>query len=371
MKRELIGFGYTKVVKPFLFKREPEEVHEMFVNLGHKLGKCSFMRGLTKFSFAYQNKFLNQNVDGINYGNPVGLSAGFDKEADMIPILPKVGFGFLQIGSVTLKPYEGNKGKKAVRLKKSQGIIVNYGLKNSGIEEIGKRIPKQGESEVPISVSIAKTNCQETACLDNGLADYIGSIKYSEEHNLGDFYTINISCPNTAHGEPFSTLENIELLLSAIDELNIEKPLYLKMPIDKKWEDFDKLLEIITKHRVSGVVIGNLLKDRTDPSIIDPIPEGQKGGISGKPTEKTCNELIFKTYAKYKDKLTIIGVGGIFSAEDAYHKIKLGSTLIQLITGMIFCGPQLVGQINKGLVKLAKEDGYSHISQAIGALHKK
>ncbi len=369
MKRNVIGYLYRNAVKPYLFKREPEQVHDMFVNMGNKLGKSRLLRGLTSASFSYNNKFLEQKVDGVTYKNPVGLSAGFDKEADMIPILPKVGFGFLQIGSVTLEPYGGNPGKRAVRLKKSQGIIVNYGLKNKGIKEIKERIPKQGECVVPISVSIAKTNCKATACTENGIRDYVGSIVISEQHNLGDLYTINISCPNTADGEPFSSLENIDKLLTAIDELHIEKPLYLKMPIDKTWEEYEALLEVISKHKVEGLVIGNLLKDRTDPSIIDPIPEGQKGGISGKPTEKTCNKLIFNTYAKYKDRFTIIGVGGVFSAEDAYLKIKLGSTLVQLITGMIFRGPQLVGEINKGLVKLAKKDGYSNISEAIGALH--
>ncbi len=320
MKRKIIGTLYRNGLKPLLFKRDPDFVHHKFCALGHSLGKYSLFRGLTGLAFAYNNPKLEQTVDGIKFPNPVGLSAGFDKEAEMIPILPKVGFGFLQIGSVTLEPYEGNKGKRAVRLKKSQGIIVNYGLKNKGIKNLVNEIPKEKACKVPISVSIAKTNCPQTAVLENGLKDYLDCIKFAEEHQMGDFYTINISCPNTADGEPFSTPKTIDLLLSGIDGLEIKKPVYLKMPIDKSWEEYEALLEVIAKHKVQGLVIGNLLKDRTSKDIIDPIPEGQKGGISGKPTEKVCNELIFKTYQKYKDRFTIVGVGGIFSAEDAYHK---------------------------------------------------
>lgn len=371
MKRSLIGWGYRHVVKPILFKREPEDVHEMFVRVGGRLGRWGVARGLTSWAFSYEKKaFLSQTVDGVSFPNPVGLSAGFDKEADMVRILPKVGFGFLQIGSVTLEPYGGNPGKKAVRLKKSGGIIVNYGLMNEGIKNLCPKIPKRGACEVPVSLSIAKTNDPSTCELENGLSDYMGSIDFALEHDLGDIITINISCPNTADGEPFSSLGALERLLSATDSRKIDRPLYLKMPIDKTWEEFDAMLNVIAAHKVQGVIIGNLLKDRSSKDILDPIEEGQKGGISGKPTERVCNELIRQTYKKYGERLTIIGVGGIFSAEDAYLKIKLGASLVQLITGMIFRGPQLVGEINKGLVKLAKKDGYAHISEAIGALHR-
>ena len=142
------------------------------------------------------------------------------------------------------------------------------------------------------------------------------------------------------------------------------------MPINLPWKEFKPLCEVALKYKVDGVIIGNLNKNRQDPAIIDEIPKSVQGSISGKPTEKLSNELISKTYREYKKKLIIIGAGGIFSAEDAYEKIKRGSTLVQLITGMIYQGPQLIGEINRGLVKLLEKDGYKNISQAVGAYHK-
>lgn len=371
MKTRLIGFVYRKLIKPILFKKDPEEVHDSFMHLGALLSKYRIFRVLTGWTFSYKHSMLNQVVDNIKIPNPVGLSAGFDKEAEIYKILHKVGFGFIQIGSVTLKPYEGNKGKRVVRLKKTGGLIVNFGLKNKGIDIIGKLLPKQGQNPVPISVSVAKTNHSSTDSMEKGAKDYIDCIKHLEKSNLGDFYTINISCPNTACGEPFTNKNSLEYLLKQLKPLNIKKPIYLKMPIDKKWKDFKELLLLAVKYKVKGVVIGNLLKDRTDPSIMDELDPKQKGGISGLPTIKTCNRLIFKTYQDFGKELTIIGAGGVFDAKEAYEKIKLGATSVQLITGMIFKGPQVIGEINRGLVKLLKADGYSNISEAIGEYHKK
>lgn len=369
MKRKLVGVVYRNIIKPFLFKREPEDAHKIFLNLSSIVGKYALLRAIMGFFFNFKSNFLKQNIDGIDYINPVGLAAGFDKDAGMIKVLPKVGFGFLQIGSITFGPYEGNKGKRAVRLLKSRGIIVNYGLKNDGIKKVAPKIPKKGLGDIPISISIARTNCPETSSLEKGAEDYIKSIKYVEEQNIGDFYTINVSCPNTEFGEPFTTAENLEILLSAMEPLEITKPVYLKMPIDKTWEEFNEMLKVANNYNVSGLIIGNLLKDRNNKAILDPIAKDQKGGISGKPTEKATNKLIFKTYEQYGKRFTIVGTGGIFSAEDAYLKIKLGASLVQLITGMIFRGPQVVGEINKGLVRLAKKDGYKNISEAIGSFH--
>ncbi len=142
------------------------------------------------------------------------------------------------------------------------------------------------------------------------------------------------------------------------------------MPINLDWQSFNQLLEVIRSKNIQGVVIGNLNKNHIDESIVDPIPNGMKGGVSGLPTKELSNMLISATYAAYGDSLTIVGVGGVFSATDAYEKIKLGASLVQLITGMIFEGPQLIGQINRELVELIKADGYDNISQVVGAYHR-
>lgn len=359
---------YKNVLKPFYFKLDPEFVHDRMIFAGRILGSNIITKSLVSILFNYENKMLEQEVCGIRFRNPVGLSAGFDKDANLVSILPSVGFGFMEVGSVTLNSYEGNPKPRLVRLKKSKGLIVNYGLKNIGVDKIISKLQnsKSKNRDFKIAISIAKTNSKETVDPNLGVLDYYECQKMLLESNSGDFYVINISCPNAFGGEPFTTSERLNMLLEKLMSLDISKPIFVKMPINLLWEDFKKLLEVIVKYNIQGVVIGNLTKVR-DPNLIkDEILENTKGGISGKPTEDLCNNLISKTRKAYKDRLVIIGVGGIFSAQDAYEKIKRGASLVELITGMIFEGPQLIGEINKGLVELLKKDGFNNIQEAIG-----
>ncbi len=366
-KHSLIGKSYRNILRPYLFKLDPENAHDAFTNFGAFLGKSQLAKTLTKNLFDYQNEALSQKVAGINFHNPVGLSAGFDKDANLQDILPAVGFGFMQIGSVTLNPYNGNPRPRLYRLHKSKGLVVNYGLKNIGAKKIITKLKKYNNSSFPLGISIAKTNCRETVGINDGVADYYNCLKQLYDNRIGDFYTLNISCPNTYGGEPFTTTSKLRKLLDKISTIDIKKPIFVKMPINLNWKEFKKLLDVIAGYQLDGVIIGNLTKKRDTELIKDKLSKNIKGGISGKPTEKLNNDLISKTYQKYKDKLIIIGVGGIFNAEDAYDKIKRGATLVQLITGMVFEGPQLIGEINQKLVDLLKKDGYRNIREAVGA----
>lgn len=276
-------------------------------------------------------------------------------------------------GSLTHQPYAGNPRPWFYRLPKTKSLIVYAGLANQGVEKIIKRITSYPTSlfdDFPLNVSIAKTNSKDASSEAKAINDYIQSVRRINAENIGAFITINISCPNTYGGEPFTTPKKLSKLLAAIDKERISKPLFVKMPIDISWKEFDGLLQVIQLHSVAGVTIGNLAKDRTKVIFKEALPDNIKGNLSGKPTWDLSNELIKKTYQNYKERFVIIGVGGIFSAEDAYTKIKLGATLVELITGMIFEGPQVIGQINSGLVSLLKRDGYTSIKQAIGASHQ-
>lgn len=314
---------------------------------------------------------LTQTVFGMEFKNPVGLSEGFDKDVKLVKILPAVGFGFGWIGSITLKAYEGNPKPRLVRLPKSKGIVVNYGLKNHGVDKL---IPKIVASQkvaqqqgYKVGISVAKTNCKETACDEDAIEDYKQTLQKLVTADAGDFYTLNISCPNTFGGEPFTTPQKLEALLSETDKVITDKPIFIKMPLNLKWEEFKALCDVAAKHNIKGLIIANLNKERTEDKIFDKIAYTAKGGISGRPTFDLSNELISHTYRAFGTRFVIIGVGGIFSAEDAYEKIKRGATLVQLITGMIFEGPQLIGDINRGLVKLLKKDGFKNISEAVGS----
>lgn len=360
---------YKTLLKPILFKFDPENVHDRFTSVGKFLGALPPARFLTRKLLRYDNSVLEQEIAGINFKNPIGLSAGFDKDANLIKITESVGFGFQQVGSVTLKSYVGNPGKRLHRLPKSQGIVVYYGLKNDGTAEIVKRL--EGAEGVikdyPLSISVAKTNSKEAASEQEAIQDYIGSLKLLEEINVQKFYTINISCPNTYGGEPFTTPEKFGRLAKEIKNLKLSKPVFVKLPINLPWSELRGLIQVAVENNFAGIIIGNLNKDRDREEIKDEIPEEIKGGISGLPTKMLSDDLIANSYKEFGDKLVVIGVGGVFSAEDAYAKIRKGASLVQLITGMIYEGPQLIGKINKGLVKLLEKDGFSNISEAVGA----
>jgi dihydroorotate dehydrogenase subfamily 2 len=369
--RKVIGFLYQRVLRRILFLLDPEFVHDRFLTIGYLLGQVSLTRIFTRKLLGYENSALVQNIYGIQFANPVGLSEGFDKDGVLVQIAGSVGFGFTQVGSVTLNPYGGNPKPRLYRLKRSRGIVVNYGLKNIGADKIIGRLRNLKMYDYPVSISIAKTNAEYTSSDEAGIQDYYDCMKRLVEEDVGSVYTINISCPNTFGGEPFTTPNKLDQLLSSLDQIETRKPVWIKMPINPSWEEFDQLLRVAVSHNVQGVVIGNLQKDHKHPSVKDLIPEHIKGGISGKPTWDMSNELISMTYSNYAEKLLIVGVGGIFSAEDAYEKIKRGASLVQVIAGMVYQGPQLIGQINQGLVDLLLKDGYSNVSEAIGAYHRK
>lgn len=363
--------GYKHLAKPILFKFSPDSVHTNITKLSIFVSKIPPLLWFLKVSFAYNNEpLLGQTVGDIYYKNPIGLSAGFDKNFELLEFLPNLGFGFVEGGSLTHNPSQGNPRPHYRRLKQSQSILVNAGLNNHGVTSIVKRISKYGSLAYPLNISVAKTNSADSATDELGIADYIASLKVIQKADVGNVITINISCPNAYGGEPFTTASRLEKLLAAIDSLGLKLPIQIKMPIDLAWDDFDQLLQVILKHKVSGVTIGNLAKNRNNPALKDPLTDNEKGNMSGKPTYELSNNLIHKTYQKYGKKLVIIGVGGVFNANDAYEKIKHGATLVELITGLIFEGPQVIGQINKNLVELLAADGYANISQAIGAYHK-
>lgn len=361
------GFVYRNFLKKVFFKFDPEDVHDLMLSAGYFLGRYRITRFLTRFFFDFQHQSLSQEILGLKFRSPVGLSAGFDKNAKLVDILPEVGFGFMELGSVTAEPYEGNPKPRLFRLPKSKALVVYFGLMNVGVNKFIQRLRKFAQKKSIVGISVAKTNCTRTSNQKEGILDYVESLKILERENIGDYYTINISCPNTFGGEPFTTEQSLNELLTEIDKLKIRKPVFVKMPINLEMTEFDKLLDIIVKFNLAGVVIGNLTKVRDSNLIKDEIPDHIKGGISGLPTQTLCNDLILHTHRRFGDKLIIIGVGGIFSAEDAFEKIRRGASLVQLITGMIFQGPQLIGEINFGLTQLLKKSGYSSIREAIGS----
>lgn len=355
-------FSYVHVLKPAFFLLDPEYIHDVMTGVGRLLGRFAVTRWKTRVCFGYRNPKLEQDVLGIRFANPVGLAAGFDKNAQLTDILPDVGFGFAEVGSVTGEPCPGNPKKRLWRLPKSNSLVVYYGLKNEGCEALAQRL-KGKKFRIPIGVSVAKTNNQACADPEAGIADYAKAFEAME--GVAGYLTVNISCPNAFGGEPFTDPAKLELLLARLDRIPTDKPVFLKLAADLDRAQIDAILETAKRHRVHGFVCTNLTKNRDNPKIVDKdVPD--KGGISGKVVDALSDEAIRYVYSKVKGTHVVIGCGGVFTAADAYRKIRLGSTLVQLITGMIFEGPQSISAINQGLVKLLEKDGFKNISEAIG-----
>jgi dihydroorotate dehydrogenase len=362
IRNRISHFLYKKIAVKIFFMIDPEKVHDTMLLFGRILGSNPLTRGMTSLFFNYSNKKLEQNILGIEFPNPIGLGAGFDKDAQITSILPDVGFGFAEVGSITGEPCEGNPRPRLWRLKKSRSIVIYYGLKNDGCEKISARLANK-RFRIPIGISVAKTNCKETVDVDAGIKDYVKA--YKSFADIGSYTTINISCPNAFGGEPFTDPAKLEKLLKETDRIKTKKPVFLKISPDLDKKEIDKIIEVSSKHRVDGFICSNLTKKRDSPKIIDEkVPD--KGGISGKVLDELADELIYYVYKKTKGKKIIIASGGVFDAEDAYRKIKLGASLVQVITGMIFEGPQTISQINQGLVKLLEKDGFKNISEAVG-----
>jgi dihydroorotate dehydrogenase subfamily 2 len=366
----MIRFFYKKIIKPILFCFPADDVHSFFLKRGNLLGKFSFAKWFLKKILFYKNDILKQNVSGISFPNPIGLSAGFDYDAYLIDILPSIGFGFHTIGTVTNLPYEGNARPMLGRLPKSKSLLVNKGFKSMGMESVLKKINKR-KKNIPLGISIGATN-KKYENIEEMSNDIIFSFERVLKEDYFDYFELNISCPNLVNSDnlkdKFDTREGLSLLLNKLDKLSINKPLFIKMYLEKSISDTIILAEVASKYTfIKGLIFSNLVKDITNPFFDqEEIKNAGKGNFSGKPTEKITNDLIWEIYKKFKDRFIIIGCGGVFTGYDAYEKIKRGATLIQMITGMIYEGPSQIGIINKELSALLKKDGYSNIKEAIG-----
>ncbi|MCB9798300.1 quinone-dependent dihydroorotate dehydrogenase [Candidatus Nomurabacteria bacterium] len=354
-RNELLKLGYQYILKPILFCFPPEKVHDQFIRLGRFLSRYTPVRWVTSMCFGYKNTHLKQSYFDLTFPNPIGLSAGFDKNADIPEIFEYVGFGFAEFGSITARAYEGNPGTRLWRIPEKKSLRVYYGLKNIGVDEIAPRI-KKAKVSIPLGISIAKTNCQATTGVKGGIEDYLYSLKACEAIGAGDYYTLNISCPNAHGGESFLDPEHLEKLLERVCTLKIAKPIFVKIASSIPDQQLHQIIDICQKCHISGFIATNLKKN-----------PGEKGGLSGGEVRDLSDDLVERIYSYTQGKAFIIGVGGIFTPEDAYEKIKRGASLLQMITGMIYEGPQNVSHINQGLVKLLQRDGYTNISQAIGS----
>lgn len=358
---------YRIIIRPLIFLWEAEYAHNQLKKFGSIVSSSEFGRFVLKSLFYFQHKSLNTTVDGIRYSNPIGLSAGFDKDGELTDTYPLIGFGFAELGSFTGDVCPGNPGvgRRLFRLVKSKSILVWYGLNNQGAEVIAKRL-KDKKFMIPIGISAAKTNNSAEFDLQSSIDDYLKTVNAFRD--IGHYYTINISCPNTQDGEPFVDQENLAALLSELSKVKQEsKPIYIKIAADLSADDINAIVDTCIEYKIDGFVLTNLTKPSMSDEYLKDELTFDKGALSGLPVQRISTNVIRHIYQRTRGKITIIGVGGVFNAEDAYEKITSGANLIEMITGMIFEGPQVVGEINRGLVELLKKDGFTSIEEAVGS----
>lgn len=344
--RPLSAIIYQLLIKKILFLFDAETVHNTALSFGKVVSKNTFLLGLINWLWGSKNEHPTQ-VGPLLIPQPTGLAAGFDYNGDLVNVTKALGFGFHTIGTITYEPYEGNTKPRLGRLPNSEAIIVNKGLKNIGVRAIIKKF-KNSTFPIPTGFSVGATNKLYANPVDQ-ISDICKSFYLLEKAELDHaYYELNISCPNTFGGEPFTNPKRLTTLLQALSKLSISRPIFVKMPIDQSENETLKIIEVIQKFKIAGVIMGNLTKDKTNPAVTDADRstwKNTKGNLSGQPTRlRSLNHI--SAIHKFAPDLPIIGCGGVFSTKDANEKIQAGASAIQLISGMIFRGPQLVGQLS-------------------------
>lgn len=338
-----------KLFKPLLFLLTPEKAHHFTTRLLRIALKFPFAKGLISLSYNYQHPKLEKELFGLKFKNPVGLAAGFDKNAELIDDFSNLGFGFIEIGTLTPKAQPGNEQPRLFRLKKDRALINRMGFNNDGVEEAVKRLKKR-RSDVIVGGNIGKNKVTPN---EDAIDDYLKCFHALKDHV--DYFVVNVSSPNTPGLRELQEKEPLKNLLATLIEENQQtgtnKSILLKIAPDLEESQLDDILEITTDLNLDGLIVSNTTIDRsglkTPESVVDEIGNG---GLSGAPVFEKSNQVL-KYIRKRNASVPIIAVGGIMSAEDAVAKIEAGANLIQIYTGLVYEGPGLIKRINKALVE--------------------
>ena len=340
---------YKQIIRSFLFKFDPESVHYFTFGVLRLIFKIPFSTRIARAFFQINHPKLKRELFGLKFKNPVGLAAGFDKNAVLYNELANFGFGFIEIGTVTPKAQDGNPKKRLFRLKADAGLINRMGFNNAGLEALISNL-KQNKNKVIIGGNIGK-NTQTVPAYYT--ADYAKCFKAL--HPYVDYFVLNVSCPNVDSHAKLTDKDYLEELINEMKVLNcefeVQKPILLKIAPDLNQLQLDEIIRLIAKTEIAGVIACNTSVSRaglqTPKAIVESIGNG---GLSGQPIKSKSTEVIRYLSKNSKKAFAIIGVGGIHSAEDALEKIQAGADLVQIYTGFVYEGPSLVKRINKALI---------------------
>lgn len=336
---------YKTLIRPILFQFDPEKVHHFTFGMVSFLNKIPGISALIRSIYQVNNPKLEREVFGLKFNNPVGLAAGLDKDAKIYNELNNFGFGFIEIGTITPKPQDGNPKKRLFRLKEDKGIINRMGFNNSGVQVAVERLKKN--KGVLIGGNIGKNKVTPN---DKAVEDY--KICFNALYDYVDYFVVNVSSPNTPNLRELQDKEPLTELLSTLQTLNQQKrkpkPILLKIAPDLTNEQLMDIIDIVQDTKIAGVIATNTTISRKG---LQSTNQKEIGGLSGQPLKKRSTEVIRFLHEKSNGAFPIIGVGGIHTAEDALEKLNAGASLVQVYTGFIYEGPKLVKDINKAILK--------------------
>lgn len=342
---------YKLIIKPILFAQDPEKVHHKVFSLIKNLAKIPGFSSIIRAKYKVSNPKLERELFGLKFSNPVGLAAGFDKDAKLFDELSDYGFGFIEIGTLTPKGQPGNAKPRLFRLPEDEALINRMGFNNEGVEAAIERL-KLKKTNIIIGGNIGKnTGVAPEETDDNYIQVFTALFDYV------DYFVVNVSCPNVGNLTKLQEKEPLMNLMRKISEINQSKPqpkpLLLKIAPDLSEAELDDVIDIVKTLNLDGVVAANTSVNReglkTSSDKLEQI--GWPGGLSGKPVKRRSTNVIKYLYQNLGDDYPIIGVGGIHSEEDALEKLNSGAKLVQVYTGFIYEGPSLVKRINKALLK--------------------
>jgi dihydroorotate dehydrogenase len=362
---------YETAVRPLLFRLEPERAHELALRTSALAGRAAPVRGLARMAFAGGVRGLGVELGGLSFANPLGLAAGFDKNGRALRLLAELGFGHLEMGSVSAHPSNGNPRPRLFRLPEDDAIVVSYGVPNDGAEVVARRLA-QLRLPVPLGVNLVKTNDPARPAVEPDVyEDYARSFELLQRK--ADYVALNMSCPNSPGDRDFfDELSRVERLLARLAEAGPRVPVILKL---KPTTDAGVLREIVAIADgfpfVAGFAINlpagkpGVLRLSASAERLDRMP----GAVGGRPVENFVNEVLRLLYGITGEggRYGLIAAGGVFTAEDAYRKIRLGAALVQLYTGLVYRGPGLVKEILAGLGALLERDGARRVADVVGA----
>ena len=338
--------------RPFIFKFSPEIAHSLAIK-SLKLNKFPINK-------IVNSEILETTFCGKKLSSPVGVAAGFDKNAEVYNPLFNLGFGFVEVGTITPKPQYGNPKPRVFRLEEDEALINRLGFNNSGSEEISSRIFKETKKGV-IGINIGPNKDSE-----NRIEDYVNC--FNKFHSLADYITINISSPNTENLRDFHNQDELNSLVKELKnekkKLNSKIPIAVKVSPDLNDEQIEVVSNILLDQEIEIITVSNSSDKNRDK--LNNINKLEKGGLSGKPLNQVSNNIISKFYKLLGNKIKIIGVGGVDSGEAAFEKIIRGASLVQLYTGMVYKGPGIASSISSELIDILKNKGFKNISEAVG-----